>query len=330
MKPITLKIDKRFRDFLPKHTPEELATLDALILMEGCRDPVVVWAGKNIIVDGHTRYGICHRHEIPFRTIEREFEDADAVIEWMASNQLGRRNLTDKQRTYFLGKSYIVTKPEPGQAGDPEATAEAVAKRHGVSTKTVHRAADFAQQLDRAGENAPEFLRGVIDGEINPTNADVAAVADAPTKEKAKKIAAQVAAGEHVAPKKKRAKRETPEAEEPSKLTAPPEPRSVDGKGKEIVGKYADIFECRVDYAAAIRVANGLAKDVKDLAELPGSKTLHPADILARLKAVVQELTDRQPHCICTQCDGAAPKDCGGCGGLGWMDQFRYRIGKKK
>jgi hypothetical protein len=40
-----LRIDQEFRALIQRLTPEEQAQLEANLLAEGCRDPLVVWAG---------------------------------------------------------------------------------------------------------------------------------------------------------------------------------------------------------------------------------------------------------------------------------------------
>lgn len=92
----TLNIDPEFRDLIPPLTKEEQKMLEESILRYGCEQPLVVWNG--VLVDGHNRYGICRKHEIPFDVKERNFEDRNDAMMWMLRNQLGRRNLTDYNR----------------------------------------------------------------------------------------------------------------------------------------------------------------------------------------------------------------------------------------
>lgn len=312
-----LKIDPRFAKFLPKHTEEESASLESLLLVEGCRDAIVVWAGRDIIVDGHTRYGFCVEHDIPFSVVERDFADEDAVIEWMASNQLGRRNLTDQQRRYYLGKHYLAAKKAKGNDDDGDGSVRSeVAAKHGVSERTVHNSAEFAENLDKAGEQVPEFKQAVIDGEIKPTRADVQAVAEAP-KRKAKKIAADVAEGKHV----------KPDPVEPAPQSA--ERKVFDATGRQVSDRYAAVFESRVDFAGLVNMLKSAADEAKRISDLPGGVTLHLKDVLAHLKSATQEVSDRTPHSICPECQGAKPKGCKNCSERGWLDVFRAKIGRK-
>lgn len=89
-------IDKEFQAIIPPLGGEELAQLEANLVADGCRDPLVVWG--EILIDGHNRYEICTRLGLVFKTVAMDFESREDVLFWMCQNQLGRRNLTDYQR----------------------------------------------------------------------------------------------------------------------------------------------------------------------------------------------------------------------------------------
>jgi len=86
-----MKIDPTFRNIIPPLGAEELSQLEANIIADGCRDPLVTWEGT--LIDGHNRYDICMRHGLPFKSVAMEFPDRDAVLVWIIRNQFGRRNL---------------------------------------------------------------------------------------------------------------------------------------------------------------------------------------------------------------------------------------------
>lgn len=88
-----MQILKELEVLIPPLTSEEFKQLERNILEEGIRDPLVTWNG--ILVDGHNRYRIAQEYDIDFETVEKEFADMNAVKIWMATNQLGRRNLSD-------------------------------------------------------------------------------------------------------------------------------------------------------------------------------------------------------------------------------------------
>ncbi len=92
-----LMIDPEFESLITPLKPDEYAELEKSILEEGCRDPIITW--KGVIVDGHNRYTICQKHDLEFKTVERDFESRDDAKVWMIRNQIGRRNLNNYERS---------------------------------------------------------------------------------------------------------------------------------------------------------------------------------------------------------------------------------------
>ncbi len=95
-------IDDELSGLIPPLTEDEYSRLEQSILEEGCRDAIILWG--NIIIDGHNRYRICTKHNIPFRTLQKEFATKDEVKLWMLQNQLSRRNLSDLARVEMVRK----------------------------------------------------------------------------------------------------------------------------------------------------------------------------------------------------------------------------------
>lgn len=56
--------DEEFKHLIRPLRQREYTQLEQNILSDGCRDPIVVW--NDVIVDGHNRYEICMRYDIPF------------------------------------------------------------------------------------------------------------------------------------------------------------------------------------------------------------------------------------------------------------------------
>ena len=93
-----LHIDEEFKSLLPDLSDSERKELEKQILRDGVLNPIIAWNGS--IVDGHNRYMICKLNGInEFPVKEMKFESREDVIEWILRHQLGRRNLTDFQRT---------------------------------------------------------------------------------------------------------------------------------------------------------------------------------------------------------------------------------------
>ena len=78
-------------------TADEYDSLERSIQVEGCRDSLVLW-GK-ILIDGHNRFGICQKHDLPFNTVyNTRFQNMEDVHLWMIDQHLGRRSVSEFQR----------------------------------------------------------------------------------------------------------------------------------------------------------------------------------------------------------------------------------------
>jgi hypothetical protein len=97
-----VKIDPEFETHIAPLTKAEFDQLEENIRREGCRDPLRVW--NTLLLDGHNRYHICKKWDIPFGTTPIELPDREAALLWIDENQLGRRNLNDSQRGLIAGR----------------------------------------------------------------------------------------------------------------------------------------------------------------------------------------------------------------------------------
>jgi hypothetical protein len=107
---MTLTLDPQLRSLILPLTPEEYAQLEANLLADGCHDPLIVWQEEQTLLDGYNRYEICERHGLDYRLQEFSLPDLHAAKAWMIANQLGRRNLSPDQMSYFRGKQYEMRK----------------------------------------------------------------------------------------------------------------------------------------------------------------------------------------------------------------------------
>jgi len=213
-----LQINEKFKRLLDPLTQDELDGLEQSILVDGCRDPLVVWNG--VLVDGHNRYKICTEYDIPFNVVEMDFDDEQAAFYWIISNQLARRNITPEQVKYLRGKryneekltqgtnnQYIQAKGESGQfvhfqneAEVPkQTTAQALADEYGVNEKTIRRDAQFATSVDTLADKlGDDVRRNILGRDSNFTIDDVNKVAKiaASEPETAKQLIEKVATGE--------------------------------------------------------------------------------------------------------------------------------------
>jgi transcriptional regulator with XRE-family HTH domain len=91
-----LTILEELKNLLPPLSDAEYTGLEESILKDGCLSPLVVW--NDILVDGHHRYEICTKHQIPFAIKSVVLENLDEAKIWIWQHQENRRNLTDFQR----------------------------------------------------------------------------------------------------------------------------------------------------------------------------------------------------------------------------------------
>jgi DNA modification methylase len=91
-----LQVNEKFVKGIPPLTPEEFKGLEQNCLENGIRDALVIW--EKTIIDGHNRYAIAQKHNLPFTVIQKDFINEQAAIIWIVNNQLDRRNLSDYQR----------------------------------------------------------------------------------------------------------------------------------------------------------------------------------------------------------------------------------------
>ena len=101
-------IDEEFQRLLPPLGEREFCRLEEDILTYGCMNPLVLWDG--ILIDGHNRFKIVMKHNLPYNVISLEFNSRYEVLAWMIRTQIDRRNLTPMQLTYYRGLHYNIEK----------------------------------------------------------------------------------------------------------------------------------------------------------------------------------------------------------------------------
>lgn len=181
------------KNLIPALSVEEFEQLQSNILEHGCQTPIQIWqtSKKNIglaftdanemiyvLIDGHNRFEICTKHKLPYEIYVLSFISLKEAKDYMINLQLGRRNLSPSQISYFRGLRYnnekqgktdnlpkgqndplvnldekttIITDNLPKGHFDPLAnsTADRLATEYKVSPKTIKRDAEFAKGLDK-------------------------------------------------------------------------------------------------------------------------------------------------------------------------------------
>lgn len=189
-----LRIKKEFKDLISPLQHHEYLQLEANILADGCRDPIVTWNGY--IIDGHNRYNICTQHQIPFQIRKMRFDSVEAVIAWICANQLGRRNITEETRKYLIGIQYENEKCIAGrrsirghnqhtknnESDLPESrrgrhsTAQRIAEENKICYGTVQKYALYARALEEIGKISPSLYSKILSGKCKISHENVLAL----------------------------------------------------------------------------------------------------------------------------------------------------------
>lgn len=186
-----LVVDPEFKNLIRPLFKQEYLQLEQNLISDGCRDPLTTWHG--VIIDGHNRYELCRKHQIPFSVEEMEFECKEEVIAWICANQLGRRNLTEETRKYLIGIQYesekivnskknalginqYVGQDSTGseERADSESlkrvvptrvkTAMRIAEANHISHGTVEKYATYSRALDELGKKDKEIVSKILSG----------------------------------------------------------------------------------------------------------------------------------------------------------------------
>lgn len=202
-----LIVDDEFSSLIRPLTSEEYRLLEENILRDGCREPITIW--KGIILDGHNRYRICKRWDLPYRTTELNVSSRDEAMSWICANQLGRRNLSEEMRKYLIGKRYEIEKRilrrekrpiwEPVKkpdGSDPSAqelyeagshssrfgsvmknpTAESIGEEYHISHGTVEKYGRFSRAVDSIAEVSPELAPQILNGSFKVSHENIIAL----------------------------------------------------------------------------------------------------------------------------------------------------------
>lgn len=223
-----IKIDKEFAALIPALSVDELAQLERSLLAEGCRDPLIVWKEKHILLDGHNRLSICRQHNLPFKVEALEFPDREAAEAFIVKNQLGRRNLSPEAASYLRGKRYLAEKQARGgdrrkaestDQSDRMETAQRLAEEYKVGEATIRRDGKFTASVDSIAENCGDKAKqAILARDAGLTRGAVVRLAKMKPKDQQKAVQELLERGK--LPRRARPKKR-------STITLPTEPKSL-------------------------------------------------------------------------------------------------------
>lgn len=143
-----LHVNPEYKQLVPRASSAEYKTLETDMIEKGEATEAIIINKQDVILDGHTRYEICLKHGLFYRTEVREFEsELDEKI-FVVDVNLKRRHLTDMQKIIMAKplEALIAEKAERRMKAGTLAsdasrgkTVEQVAEKIGVSRGTYER-----------------------------------------------------------------------------------------------------------------------------------------------------------------------------------------------
>ena len=198
-----IMIDREFKSLIPPLLDEEYKNLEESLITEGCREPIVLW--NDVIVDGHNRYEICTRLNIPYNTIHKGFSSRAEAISWICLNQLARRNISEEAFRYLVGKRYDAEKQMAqqknaggvnqystqnektvsGMAASPTTqyqrrTSAQLGRLYNLNRSTVESYGKLSRSLDELERKAPGFLPVILSGACKLSKENINSMARMP------------------------------------------------------------------------------------------------------------------------------------------------------
>lgn len=154
--------------------------------------------------------------------MDKPFDSRDAAIVWICKNQIGRRNISDQQRDYIMGKRYDAEKKIQGGAGGnrftviqsgqnvqsvqrretKDGTAGRIGRDYGVDGKTVRRNAEYAKSVDTLATDDPTIKPAILSGKTKLPKSTIIEVSKLPEAER-KEAVQSIKSGTPIEPKKK-------------------------------------------------------------------------------------------------------------------------------
>ena len=198
----TLKIDPEFKFLIPTAQPIYMHALEQSIRSEGCKEPITVWF--TTILDGHKRYEICQKYDIPFQTRTIYCRNRQEAMLWICREQLAGHRINDSYKRYLIGKRVLLeqilaahnaagtdqnmdkkhrvlrTFSEKEELYDTSLvrTREKLGAEYHLNQLTVARYADFARSIDRICAYKPDIAVDILSERIRITHKNVSLIGE--------------------------------------------------------------------------------------------------------------------------------------------------------
>jgi hypothetical protein len=160
----TVRIDPEFEAVLPPPGAAQVAALEHSLRQHGgCTNFILLWAGTDVLLDGHNRYIFCRKHNLWLWLGEIELPDRAAALDWIRKHQLARRDLSPLAASCVRGEAYNAGKGTwGGDHSSDKATghgvrlldaAKQLADAFGVTDRTIRRDGRLAEAVGRIVAN---------------------------------------------------------------------------------------------------------------------------------------------------------------------------------
>jgi len=97
-----LSVNEGYKALVPRPSAEEYKALEADMFDRGGPTEPILVNRYNVILDGHTRYEICQKHGLSYRTETRTLGSEQDEKIFVVSVNLKRRHLTDMQKVLLV------------------------------------------------------------------------------------------------------------------------------------------------------------------------------------------------------------------------------------
>ena len=171
--PESLKTDTDFERLSPLFSQDYLDHLEESIKAHGCLDPIDIWNDK--ILNGYKRYHICRKLKIELPVNEKVFSCKEDAIIWLCYEHLKSASVTQEASVYLIGKHYLAQKQKHYNAQPPSftkrstfiyQTAEEVSKIYHLSSGTVYKYGNYAENLDSIYSRDRQLAEYILAGKL--------------------------------------------------------------------------------------------------------------------------------------------------------------------
>ncbi|TCL60540.1 hypothetical protein EDD76_102238 [Kineothrix alysoides] len=179
IKQLTFRIDTEFSELIQSCDTAYYTNLEEDIFNNGCHEPLLTW--NSLIIDGHKRYGVCQKWNIPFDVKQMEFRERMDAISYICSTQLKRPDLVMEMMKYLIGKKYQAESEIRQRDASPQnssyvfrnniacnkhETARIIGSDFSISHATVMKYDAFASAVDFIKQREPAIASRILSGKV--------------------------------------------------------------------------------------------------------------------------------------------------------------------